>query len=146
MSDADSHRRAMIPNGTNLDTPRSSHPITNGLATIGGDGQTNTTLTGQLANGNDTQIAHENSQVNVAGQHGRGGLRETVDNLADYHPATPIAFLDLAFASRQPVVDLYIRQIHKRDEYRQRSSLLKDAIGVVCNFGLRIRGVGSERW
>ena len=50
---------------------------------------------------------------------------------------TSIALLDALLACDLPAVEVHITNIHRREEFRQRSYVSKAAVGVICGLGIR---------
>lgn len=66
----------------------------------------------------------------------RGRARGIVINPAGY-TTTSIALMDALLAVELPVIEVQITNIHRREEFRQRSFVSKAAMGVICGLGIR---------
>lgn len=49
---------------------------------------------------------------------------------------TSVALYDALLAVKQPVIELHISQIHRREPFRRRSYVSKAADAVLCGFGV----------
>ena len=63
-----------------------------------------------------------------------------VINPAGY-TTTSIALMDALLASELPVIEVHVTNIHRREEFRQRSFVSLVAEGVICGFGIRGYGL-----
>ena len=68
---------------------------------------------------------------------------QEVDSTHDYillnaggYTHTSIALTDTVAAIKTPVIEIHISNIYNREEFRQKSLLSKNCIGVVCGLGL----------
>jgi 3-dehydroquinate dehydratase-2 len=52
------------------------------------------------------------------------------------YTTTSIALMDALLASELPVIEVHITNIHRREEFRQHSSVSKVAVGVICGLGI----------
>ncbi len=59
-----------------------------------------------------------------------------VINPAGY-TTTSVALMDALLASELPVIEVHVTNIHRREEFRQRSFVSLVAAGVMCGFGIR---------
>jgi 3-dehydroquinate dehydratase-2 len=66
----------------------------------------------------------------------RGLAAGMVLNPAGY-TTTSVALLDSLLAFDQPVIEVHLTNIHRREEFRQHSLVSKAALGVICGFGVR---------
>jgi 3-dehydroquinate dehydratase II len=66
----------------------------------------------------------------------RGRARGIVINPAGY-TTTSVALLDALLAVELPVIEVHVTNIHRREEWRQRSLVSKAATGVICGLGAR---------
>lgn len=73
----------------------------------------------------------------------RGRTRGIVINPAGYSH-TSIALMDALLAVDQPVVEVHITNIHRREEFRHLSYVSRAARGVICGLGLRGYALGLE--
>lgn len=80
-------------------------------------------------------------QSNVEGelvswiQECRGRSAGIIINPAAY-TTTSIAILDALLIADQPVIEVHITNIHRREEFRQHSYVSKVATGVICGLGV----------
>ncbi len=68
---------------------------------------------------------------------------QEVDSTHDYillnaggYTHTSISLTDTVAAIKTPVIEIHISNIYNREEFRQKSLLSKNCIGVVCGLGL----------
>ena len=68
---------------------------------------------------------------------------QDVDSTHDYillnaggYTHTSIALTDTVAAIKTPVIEIHISNIYNREEFRQKSLLSKNCIGIVCGLGL----------
>ena len=68
---------------------------------------------------------------------------QEVDSTHDYillnaggYTHTSIALTDTVAAIKKPVIEIHISNIYNREEFRQKSLLSKNCIGIVCGLGL----------
>ena len=68
---------------------------------------------------------------------------QEVDSTHDYillnaggYTHTAIALTDTVAAIKTPVIEIHISNIYNREEFRQKSLLSKNCIGIVCGLGL----------
>jgi 3-dehydroquinate dehydratase-2 len=66
----------------------------------------------------------------------RGRAAGIVLNPAGY-TTTSVALLDALLAFEQPVIEVHLTNIHRRESFRQNSLVSKAAVGVICGFGVR---------
>jgi 3-dehydroquinate dehydratase-2 len=65
----------------------------------------------------------------------RGRSAGIIINPAGY-TTTSIAMLDALLIADQPVIEVHITNIHKREEFRHHSYISKVATGVICGLGV----------
>ena len=65
----------------------------------------------------------------------RGRSAGIIINPAAY-TTTSIAILDALLIADQPVIEVHITNIHRREEFRQHSYVSKVATGVICGLGV----------
>ena len=65
----------------------------------------------------------------------RGRSSGIIINPAAY-TTTSIAILDALLIADQPVIEVHITNIHRREEFRQHSYVSKVAQGVICGLGV----------
>ena len=63
------------------------------------------------------------------------GFTGIIINPAAY-TTTSIAILDALLIADQPVIEVHITNIHRREEFRQHSYVSKVATGVICGLGV----------
>ena len=86
-------------------------------------------------------LAIDFRQSNIEGelvtwiQECRGRSHGIIINPAAY-TTTSIAILDALLIAEQPVIEVHITNIHKREEFRQHSYVAKVATGVICGLGV----------
>jgi 3-dehydroquinate dehydratase-2 len=86
-------------------------------------------------------LAIDFRQSNIEGelvtwiQECRGRSHGIVINPAAY-TTTSIAILDALLIAEQPVIEVHITNIHRREEFRQHSYVSKVATGVICGLGV----------
>ncbi len=86
-------------------------------------------------------LAIDFRQSNIEGelvtwiQESRGRSSGIIINPAAY-TTTSIALLDALLISDQPVIEVHITNIHRREEFRQHSYVSKVATGVICGLGI----------
>jgi 3-dehydroquinate dehydratase-2 len=66
----------------------------------------------------------------------RGRAAGIVLNPAGY-TTTSVALLDALLAYEQPVIEVHLTNIHRREAFRQHSLVSKAALGVICGLGVR---------
>ena len=66
----------------------------------------------------------------------RGRAQGIVINPAGY-TTTSIALMDALLASEVPAIEVHVTNIHRREEFRQRSYVSRAAVGVICGLGVR---------
>lgn len=57
---------------------------------------------------------------------------------------TSLAIGDAIAAIQTPVVEVHISNVHKREDFRHRSYLAKNCVGVICGFGLTSYRLGLQ--
>lgn len=77
----------------------------------------------------------EGEIVNFVQEAARKKAHGIVLNPAGY-TTTSVAILDALLASKLPVIEVHITNIHAREEFRQKSLISKVAKAVVCGFGI----------
>ncbi|MCS6891774.1 MAG: type II 3-dehydroquinate dehydratase [Rhodovarius sp.] len=65
----------------------------------------------------------------------RGRSAGIIINPAGY-TTTSVAILDALLLAEQPVIEVHITNIHRREEFRQHSLISKVATGVICGLGV----------
>ncbi len=53
------------------------------------------------------------------------------------YTTTSVALMDALLASGLPVIEVHVTNIHRREEFRQRSFVSLVAEGVICGLGIR---------
>ena len=81
------------------------------------------------------QSNHEGELVSWV-QEFRSRAAGIVINPAGY-TTTSIALMDALLASELPVIEVHVTNIHRREEFRQRSFVSLVAQGVICGLGIR---------
>jgi 3-dehydroquinate dehydratase-2 len=125
-----------VLNGPNLNLLGAREPDLYGAATL----QDVHTLCTETADGLGLTV--EFRQTNGEGelvtwvQDCRGRAAGIVLNPAGY-TTTSVALLDALLAFEQPIIEVHLTNIHRRDAFRQRSLVSKAAAGVICGFGPR---------
>ena len=66
----------------------------------------------------------------------RGYAAGIVINPAAY-THTSIALLDALLSFEQPVIEVHITNIHRREAFRHHSYVSRAATGIICGFGVR---------
>jgi 3-dehydroquinate dehydratase-2 len=94
------------------------------------------------ATAEELELAIDFRQTNGEGelvswvQEFRGVAAGIILNPAGY-TTTSVALLDALLAFEQPVIEVHITNIHRREEFRRHSLVSKAALGVICGFGVR---------
>lgn len=81
------------------------------------------------------QSNHEGELVSWI-QEFRSRAAGIVINPAGY-TTTSVALMDALLASELPVIEVHVTNIHRREEFRQRSFVSLVAEGVICGLGIR---------
>ena len=81
------------------------------------------------------QSNHEGELVSWI-QEFRSRAAGIVINPAGY-TTTSVALMDALLASELPVIEVHVTNIHRREEFRQRSFVSLAAEGVICGLGIR---------
>jgi 3-dehydroquinate dehydratase-2 len=124
----------LVIHGPNLNLLGSREPETYGTTTLADIDEALAELAGEL--GYDLSSYQSNSE---------GDLVSTIQSAGDKHagilinPAaythTSVAIRDAVLAVGVPVVEVHLSNIHRREEFRQRSLLADVAVGQVVGFG-----------
>ncbi|MBE7210080.1 MAG: type II 3-dehydroquinate dehydratase [Gluconacetobacter diazotrophicus] len=92
-------------------------------------------------------VAIDFRQTNTEGeliswvQECRGRARGILINPAGYGH-TSVALLDALLAVGLPTVEVHVTNIHRREDFRQRSLVSQAATGVICGLGVRGYALG----
>lgn len=106
------------------------------------------TLTLEQINEALTELANEiNAELRIIQSNHEGALVDAIAGNADWaeailiNPAaythTSVALRDAVSAVGLPVVEVHLSNIHKREEFRQRSYIAGVAAGQISGFGLQ---------
>ena len=126
----------VVLNGPNLNLLGLRQPELYGAATLDDVEQ----LCAEAADG--LGLAIDFRQTNLEGelvswvQECRGRAQGIVINPAGY-TTTSIALMDALLAVALPTIEVHITNIHRREEFRQRSYVSKAAVGVIAGLGVR---------
>ncbi|HEY8402798.1 MAG TPA: type II 3-dehydroquinate dehydratase [Cytophagaceae bacterium] len=88
-----------------------------------------------------TEIDLEYFQSNIEGElinklHEVGFSYDGIILNAGAYTHTSIAISDAIAAIKTPVVEVHISNVYAREEYRHKSYLAKNCLGVICGFGM----------
>ena len=69
-------------------------------------------------------------------QKAKGIFDGIIINAAGY-THTSVAILDALLAIKLPVIEVHITNIYNREEFRNKSLIIKASIGIICGFGVK---------
>lgn len=89
-----------------------------------------------------TSLQLEYYQSNVEGEiinklHETGFSYDAIVLNAGAYTHTSIAISDAIAAIKTKVIEVHISNVYAREEYRHKSYLAKNCVGVICGFGLQ---------
>ncbi len=128
-------KRVTVLNGPNLNMLGLRQPHIYGSATL--DDVENLCAETALELGLGIDFRQSNIEGELVSwiQECRGKSAGIIINPAAY-TTTSIAILDALLIADQPVIEVHITNIHRREEFRQHSYVSKVATGVICGLGV----------
>ena len=127
-------RTILVINGPNLNLLGAREPQIYGRATL------EDIKTACLARAKERDLTLDFRQSNAEGeiigwiQAARGATDGIIINAAGY-THTSVAIMDALAAADQPVIEVHISNIFKREEFRHHSYISAVATGVICGLG-----------
>ena len=124
----------LVINGPNLNLLGQREPHIYGRATL------DDIRSATVARGRDHDLTIDFRQSNMEGeivtwiQQARGKSDGIIINAAGY-THTSVAIMDALVSSDQPVIEVHISNIYKREEFRHFSYISRAATGVICGLG-----------
>jgi 3-dehydroquinate dehydratase II len=127
-------RTVVVLNGPNLNLLGTREPEIYGSETLGDVEARVRARAGEL--GIDIDFRQSNSEGELVSwiQEGRGRVVGGIINPAGY-TTTSVAILDAMLSCDYPMIEVHISNIHKREDFRQKSFVSKAAEGVICGLG-----------
>jgi 3-dehydroquinate dehydratase II len=136
MSEASALPLIAVLNGPNMNMLGLRQPHLYGSATLDDVEQLCAESGEQLGLAIDFRQSNGEGELVSWVQECRGRAQGIVINPAGY-TTTSIALMDALLAVELPVIEVHVTNIHRREEFRQRSYVSKAAKGVICGFGIQ---------
>lgn len=127
-------KQIVVINGPNLDLLGERQPEIYGTMTLDKLNQEIETYSRQL--GQEVICYQTNSEAEIIAlihKHRRDITGIVINPAGLGH--TSVAILDALLAAEVPVVEVHLSNLHKREEFRQKSITAKGAIGIISGFG-----------
>ena len=127
-------RSILVINGPNLNQLGQREPHIYGRTTLD-EIKTATTARGKSA-GVDIDFRQSNSEAEIIGwiQGARGKSAGLIINGAGY-THTSVAIMDALLSVDQPVIEVHLSNLFKREEFRHHSYISQAATGMICGLG-----------
>jgi 3-dehydroquinate dehydratase-2 len=127
-------RSILVINGPNLNLLGQREPHIYGRATL--DDIKSATVARGRDHDLDIDFRQSNHEGEIIGwiQAARGKTDGIIINAAGY-THTSVAIMDALAAADQPVIEVHISNIFKREEFRHNSFVSRAATGVICGLG-----------
>ena len=131
------NRSVLIINGPNLNLLGQREPEIYGRASL------EDIRAAAVARGKNHDIAIDFRQSNDEGeiigwiQSARGKTAGIIINAAGYSH-TSVAIMDALLAADQPVIEVHLSNIYRREPFRHRSYISRAATGVICGLGPQV--------
>jgi 3-dehydroquinate dehydratase-2 len=136
MSDASKFMKTItVLNGPNLNMLGLRQPHIYGASTLDDVENLCAETAFELGLGIDFRQSNIEGELVSWIQECRGRSAGIIINPAGY-TTTSIAMLDALLIADQPVIEVHITNIHKREEFRHHSYISKVATGVICGLGV----------
>ena len=136
MSDASKFMKTItVLNGPNLNMLGLRQPHIYGASTLDDVENLCAETACELGLGIDFRQSNIEGELVSWIQECRGRSAGIIINPAGY-TTTSIAMLDALLIADQPVIEVHITNIHKREEFRHHSYISKVATGVICGLGV----------
>jgi 3-dehydroquinate dehydratase-2 len=127
-------RTVLVLNGPNLNLLGTRQPEIYGSETLDDIEALVRTRAGELGIDIDFRQSNDEGELVNWIQEGRGRVAGGIINPAGY-TTTSVAILDTILACDYPVIEVHISNIHKREDFRQKSFVSRAAVGVICGLG-----------
>jgi 3-dehydroquinate dehydratase-2 len=127
-------RSILVINGPNLNLLGAREPHIYGRATL--DDIRQACLARARDRDLDLDFRQSNSEGEIIGwiQAARGNSDGIIINAAGY-THTSVAIMDALAAADQPVIEVHVSNIYKREDFRHHSYISRAATGVICGLG-----------
>ncbi|MCK5446284.1 MAG: type II 3-dehydroquinate dehydratase [Rhodospirillaceae bacterium] len=131
--------KVLVINGPNLNLLGTREPDVYGAETLADIEAKCQTLGGEL--GLEVEFRQTNTEGEMVDwvQQAQGVADILVINAGAY-THTSVALLDALKATKTPVIEVHLSNIHQREEFRHHSYVSKAAVGIIVGFG----GFGYE--
>lgn len=131
--------KVLVINGPNLNLLGTREPDVYGAETLADIEAKCQTLGGEL--GLEVEFRQTNTEGEMVDwvQQAKGVADILVINAGAY-THTSVALLDALKATKTPVIEVHLSNIHQREEFRHHSYVSKAAVGIIVGFG----GFGYE--
>lgn len=131
--------KVLVINGPNLNLLGTREPDVYGAETLADIEAKCQTLGGEL--GLEVEFRQTNTEGEMVDwvQQAQGVADILVINAGAY-THTSVALLDALKATKTPVIEVHLSNIHQREEFRHHSYVSKVAVGIIVGFG----GFGYE--